>query len=185
MSNKIKIVVKKNPEPFTTEMVSYINTVREQLALTDVNQTLINDIELQIRSKTKRDCEEMYCDRDWEVFRDMYIGNAHHIISNLKRTNEIANNHLIDQVNNGNITPETLVNMTPDEMYPQQWESIINKKLIESNRLMNDPEATTELFTCPRCGRNKCRYFERQDRSADEPKTVHITCCFCGKRWRK
>ena len=45
-------------------------------------------------------------------------------------------------------------------------------------------EAATEEFTCYRCGKNKCTYYELQTRSADEPMTTFVNCLDCGNRWK-
>ena len=75
--------------------------------------------------------------------------------------------------------------MTHQEMHPEQWKSIIERK-IKRDRLKftNNVEASTDMYTCGRCKSKKCTYYEMQTRSADEPTTVFVTCLNCGKNWK-
>lgn len=162
----------------------YINKVIDNLRQTEVKKELILPLEEEIRRKTTRDTEKLSIDLDTDAYRKMYLANARHIISNLKSNNEISNKDLISKINQDQITPAQLVNMDPHEMFPERWQPLIDKKRSDNDKLTKDPVATTTLYWCSRCGRNKCHYFSRQDRCSDEPRTIHITCCYCSKKWR-
>lgn len=66
------------------------------------------------------------------------------------------------------------------------------KKEIEDMREKNlaaaqsarDTEAETDQFKCGRCSKRKCKYYQLQTRSADEPMTTFVTCVNCGNRWK-
>lgn len=179
---QLKIKSKPSSDP---QLEPYINKVLEKLKGTDVRKDLVESIELAIRQKTIEDMKNLFLDNNFELVKNAYLTDARHIISNLTANNNIKNLQLIDKVNNNLITPFDLVRLTPQEMYTEVWQKCMEKKLSDIIKLTQDPEATTELFHCSRCGRNKCTYFERQDRSSDECMTIHITCCHCGKRWRQ
>lgn len=157
----------------------------ENLKQTQLRPDLIDPVELAIRHKSFADAKQIFMDHDWPTCRTFYINNARHIIANLKNGNEINNKELIERVNTGSISPQTLVTLTPQEMFAERWKTLIDKKMTANQQILSDPEATSNLFECSRCHKKKTTYFERQDRSADEPKTIHITCCFCGHRWRQ
>lgn len=193
---KIKLKVKESAKvakvadvdvnkPFDSKIKPYVDKVIEVFGKTCVKQDLIIPIECAIRQKTAENIKELHKENDFEVYKNMYMTISRHIIDNLRTDNQINNLDLIEKVNSGTITPERLLSLNPEEMYSERWRKIIEKQLSDIDKLTKDPESTTELFWCGRCHRNKCTYFERQDRSSDEPMTIHITCCFCGKKWRK
>ncbi|KAH9673402.1 transcription elongation factor TFIIS [Citrus sinensis] len=75
----------------------------------------------------------------------------------------------------GEVKPERLVTMSPEEMASderqRQIENIKEKALFECQR-GGEATATTDQFKCARCGQRKCTYYQMQTRSADEPMTT-------------
>ncbi|KAF9938721.1 RNA polymerase II elongation factor [Modicella reniformis] len=47
-----------------------------------------------------------------------------------------------------------------------------------------EQQAETDMFKCGKCKGRKCRYYQMQTRSADEPMTTFVTCINCGNRWK-
>jgi transcription elongation factor S-II len=47
-----------------------------------------------------------------------------------------------------------------------------------------DTQAETDMFKCGRCKARKCKYYQLQTRSADEPLTTFVTCVNCDNRWK-
>jgi len=170
---------------YKTQIDPYSLKVIEGLKNTAIKHELIPSLEKAIKQKTQDDIKKLILNDDFITFKNMYLTNARHMIENLKENNKINNTELINKVNNGTIDINTLVEMKPEDMHSERWKILVEKRLLEIEKLTKDPEATTELFWCNRCHRNKCKFFERQDRSADEPMTIHITCCFCGHKWRQ
>lgn len=90
---------------------------------------------------------------------------------NLKDKN---NPDLRRSVLDGQIEPERLVVMTPEEMASDARKA--ERQRLQAQNLFNaraaEPqEAETDMFECSRCHQRKVRYFEKQTRSADEPMT--------------
>jgi transcription elongation factor S-II len=87
----------------------------------------------------------------------------------------------------GQVKPEWLTDMTPEEMASDQRQQennkIKEKALFECER-GQPPKATTDEFKCSRCLQRKCVYHQMQTRSADEPMTTYVTCVNCGKNWK-
>ncbi|XP_021849270.1 transcription elongation factor TFIIS [Spinacia oleracea] len=87
----------------------------------------------------------------------------------------------------GDIKPERIVNLTPEEMASEQRrienQKIEKKALFECER-MGAPKATTDQFRCGRCGQRKTTYHQLQTRSADEPMTTFVTCVNCNNHWK-
>ena len=44
-------------------------------------------------------------------------------------------------------------------------------------------ETVSSLFTCGRCKKKECTYYQLQTRSADEPMTTFVSCLICGNKW--
>ncbi|KAK2657971.1 hypothetical protein Ddye_011023 [Dipteronia dyeriana] len=87
----------------------------------------------------------------------------------------------------GEVSPDRLLSMTPEEMASdaRQLEitQIKEKALFDCERA-GAPKATTDQFKCGRCGQRKCTYYQMQTRSADEPMTTYVTCVNCNNHWK-
>jgi transcription elongation factor S-II len=91
----------------------------------------------------------------------------------------------LTQVKNGDITPQTVVFMTHQEMNPDHWRTLIEQKVKrDANKFNKKVQASTDMFTCKKCRSKECTYYELQTRSADEPATIFVTCLTCGKNWK-
>lgn len=119
--------------------------------------------------------------KKWENshFSQLYLDRLRSIYINIK------NKDLLDQIKSGEITPQSLAFMTHQEMNPQQWHSLIEKKIKrDASKFNTNIQASTDMFTCKKCRSKRCTYYELQTRSADEPATIFVTCLDCGKHWK-
>ncbi len=99
--------------------------------------------------------------------------------------NYVKNNRLLSRLIKNEFTPEQLVNMSPQDMFPENWKELIDEKYRREKILYETKkEAMTDQFKCSKCKSRETAYFEMQTRSADEPMTIFITCLNCGKRWK-
>jgi transcription elongation factor S-II len=97
----------------------------------------------------------------------------------------LNNPKLLEDLKNGETTAETLAYMTHQEMNPEHWKELIDKKMKrDANKYNNNAQASTDMFTCRKCKSKRCTYYELQTRSADEPATIFVTCLDCGKNWK-
>lgn len=106
------------------------------------------------------------------------------ILCNLDPNNAIGNTYLLPKVLDKSISIEKLVHLKPHEMFPDRWKVYVNREKHELKSLTSKPLGITSAYKCYKCGRNQCTYFERQDRCMDEPMTIHITCTYCGNKWK-
>jgi hypothetical protein len=120
-----------------------------------------------------------------EVFKELYINKARSIYSNLNPNLSIKNERLLKRLKDKEFLPHELANMEPENMYPEIWKDIIDREVLRTKSAY-EPTATamTDRYTCGKCKKNRCSYYELQTRSADEPMTMFITCLHCGHRWK-
>ena len=93
---------------------------------------------------------------------------------------------ILKRLLNGEFQPHELATMTHQEIEPKKWKDIIEMKIKrDKSATVVDLSAATDIFTCSRCKKSKCTYYQMQTRSADEPMTTFITCLNCGKNWKQ
>ena len=86
--------------------------------------------------------------------------------------------YLFKAIKEGVIDVSKIGFMKPTELNPDKYNKIINKKKKEEDKINN--QATSTVYTCKKCKKNKCQVTQRQTRSADEPATTFVTCIECG-----
>lgn len=85
------------------------------------------------------------------------------------------------------LNPTRFVAMTAAEMASaevRKADSEAAAKALRDTQAACDTEAETDQFKCGRCGKRRCKYYQLQTRSADEPMTTFVTCVNCGNRWK-
>jgi len=113
-------------------------------------------------------------------FVQLYKDKLRTVYTNLKTTPR-----LIQQMQSEDILPQSIPFMTHQEIRPDQWQELIEKKIKrEESKYVNRVEASTDIYQCRKCKSRKCTYYSVQIRSADEPMTVFISCLSCGKNWK-
>ena len=119
-------------------------------------------------------------------FVDVYEGVAKHIVANLNPRCYVENTELFDRYKAGQITFEDISRMDPYQMFEGRWhDSFVAQQMREKRQLEGNKAMATDRFSCGRCHKRECTYYEMQTRSADEPMTIFITCLNCGKHWRQ
>lgn len=120
-----------------------------------------------------------------EIFKELYITKAKSIYSNLTTKYSINNKRLIKRLKDKEFMPHDIAEFRPENLYPEVWKNIIDRELLLT-KAAYEPQATamTDRYTCGKCKKNRCSYYELQTRSADEPMTMFINCLHCGHRWK-
>jgi DNA-directed RNA polymerase subunit M/transcription elongation factor TFIIS len=78
----------------------------------------------------------------------------------------------------GKLTPETFALELFSLRLPEE-QALIDQREADIKRAEDtagEVGNVTEMFECPRCGKNETRYWEAQMRGGDEPTTKNITC---------
>jgi DNA-directed RNA polymerase subunit M/transcription elongation factor TFIIS len=108
------------------------------------------------------------------LIEEIYESKSEEII-NLLNDKEI---YLFKAIKEGVIDVSKIGFMKPYELNPDKYNIIINKKKKEEDKINN--QATSTVYTCKKCKKNRCQVTQRQTRSADEPATTFVTCVECG-----
>ena len=120
--------------------------------------------------------------KKWDnpLFFQLYSDRLFSIYINMK------NEKIITALKSKELGPKTFAFMTHQEMNPDRWKELLEKKrMIDKSKYNTDLVANTDMFTCSKCKSKKCNYYTLQTRSADEPETIFITCLDCGKNWKR
>jgi transcription elongation factor S-II len=155
--------------------------IRKKLKVILEEDNLAINLEKGIYNYSIKEANTKKIVKKWENphFSQLYLDRLRSIYINIK------NKDLLEQIKSGEITPQTLAFMTHQEMNPQQWHSLIEKKMKrDASKFNTNIQASTDMFTCKKCRSKRCTYYELQTRSADEPATIFVTCLDCGKHWK-
>jgi len=119
-------------------------------------------------------------------FKRKYINKCISLYDNINPDSYIKNKTLIKKIKNKEINLEKIADYTPQQLFPDHWNKLIEKKNIE-NEIMYSKRtvAISHLFKCPKCKKNECTYYQLQIRSSDEPMTTFIQCLECNYSWKK
>ena len=114
------------------------------------------------------------------MFVTLYIEKGRSVWINLS-----TNTELVTRIEKGELLSKDLAFLSHQEMNPAKWKVIIDAKIERDKRNQEITlEAATEDFTCYKCGKNKCTFYQMQTRSADEPTTTFVHCLLCGNHWK-
>ena len=72
------------------------------------------------------------------------------------------------------------------DLHPQRWESFrLAEHKVETTLAEQQKPVATTLYTCGKCKKNECTFYERATRGGDESLTTFITCIHCGHKWKQ
>ena len=151
------------------------------------SEDVIN-LEYNIYQAAHIDADKKRVIKHWDnmMFKDIYNMIQLSIAHNIHPKSPVSNPRLLTRVNDGELKLYEIAYLTPNEMYPENWQDLADRQLIREQKLLEgDKGRATDKFKCHRCGKRECTYYEMQTRSADEPMTIFISCLNCGKRWRQ
>tara|TARA_Y100000991_G_scaffold196181_1_gene165915 strand:+ start:47 stop:565 length:519 start_codon:yes stop_codon:yes gene_type:complete len=161
-------------EAFRSRIADQLNKILE-------NDKISKNIEIGIFKYAFKEAKNRKILKKWENtrFLQIYMDRLRSIFINLK------NKELLTQIKNNELTPQSLSFMTHQEMNPNRWKKLIEKKIKrDESKYTTNMEASTDMFTCRKCKSKRCTYYELQTRSADEPATIFVTCLDCGKNMK-
>ena len=164
-----------------TDSTKFREGVRNEIAKVLPQKHYAANLEKGIFNWSIREADNKNVVKKWEnvYFVQIYIDRFRTIWMNLR------DKETISRIENKEIRPHELGQMTHQEIAPDKWEKLIQeKKEKDENRYAPKLDGNTDMFTCRKCKSNKCSYYQLQTRSADEPMTTFVTCVNCGNRWK-
>lgn len=144
------------------------------------NKKYSNNLEKGIFNYSLKEAERRKLIKKWDnkAFVSIYTAHLKSILSNLS-------DKIIDDIQNGIILSQNVAFMTHQELNHDKWAQLIEEKSKrDKNKFETNVAAATDTFTCRKCKKNQCTYYQMQTRSADEPMTTFCQCIVCGNRWK-
>tara|TARA_Y100000389_G_C17153031_1_gene360508 strand:+ start:117 stop:641 length:525 start_codon:yes stop_codon:yes gene_type:complete len=145
------------------------------------------NIEKGIYNYSLKEAKKKCVIKKWDnkLFVEIYLTRYKTIINNINPKIRPENNVLLQKILKRKLSTKVLSTMNHQEMHPSKWKEIIDKKIQRDKHLLEtDMSAATDEFTCYKCHKSKCQYYQLQTRSADEPMTTFINCLNCGNSWK-
>jgi len=173
-----------------SEATDIRTTVKEKLIQgTTLTQEAVDGLEKGVYNWSLETAQKLKVTRNWKNprFVMLYLEKFMSMMDNLNTQSYIGNTRLMSRIEEGEFAAHELPFMPPENVYPEKWNDIIDKKLKKEDHVYEEkPSAMTDLFKCSKCKKRECSYKEYQLRSCDEPMTLFITCMNpnCGHRWR-
>ena len=161
-----------------TNADTFREKIRGKFAEVLNNPDMATNLEKGIYNYSIKESTNRKIIKKWEnpYFVQIYLDRLRAVYLNLK------NDDLLKQMRDKELTPQTLAFMTHQEMNPEHWKDMIERKIKrDANKYNANIQASTDMFTCKKCKSKRCTYYELQTRSADEPATIFVTCLDCGK----
>jgi hypothetical protein len=106
----------------------------------------------------------------YAILLSVYESKINDIVDNFE-----SNPDLINQLNND---IQKVLEFSPQQLDPQNWERIIKRFNYIEDKKTN--LAFTDLYTCKKCKGKKGVIRQMQNRSADEGATTWLDCYLCG-----
>jgi transcription elongation factor S-II len=166
----------RNPAEFREKVAIQLKPLLNQGPL------LSQNIEVGVFNYAIKESTHKKIVKKWEnpAFVRIYMDRLKTVFTNLS-----TNPELVQQLVSGEIPPATFAFMTHQEFNRDHWRTLIEQKQKrDATKYDKKVGASTDMFTCKKCHKKNCTYYEMQTRSADEPATIFVTCLDCGKHWK-
>lgn len=145
-----------------------------KLLLKKFDKNISNKIESSI-SKYSKEYAEL--NNTPYLLEQIYETKSSEIISLISKSD-----YLISAIKDSSIDPEKIAFMSPEELDPEKYESIIKKRQLKEYNCTKS--VGTDIFKCSKCGKSNSKIEQKQTRSADEPPTTFVNCLECGNKYK-
>ena len=119
------------------------------------------------------------------VFNEAYLAKARSMVANINPESYVKNAQLLARLNEKEFLPNEMAAMAPENLFPEAWEGVIQAEMrLVKGAYEGGVAAMTDIYTCGKCKKNRCTYYEYQSRRADESADIHVRFLNCGNRWK-
>ena len=169
-----------DPKEFRKDILQKLNKLikRKKISL---------NLEIGIYNFAIKEAKKRNVVRKWnnKFFTMIYLDKFLSIYKNLDPSSSLNNKNLITKLKSKEFKPHELAFMKHHQLFSEKWKSLVEAKIERDTNITKvDYSAATDDFTCWKCKGTKCRYYQMQTRSADEPMTTFVTCLTCANRWK-
>ncbi|KAI9295180.1 hypothetical protein K502DRAFT_304120 [Neoconidiobolus thromboides FSU 785] len=142
----------------------------------------------KIDGRTVMDLVNQIEDLTWKRFGSTKNRDYYNHIRNINTClRDFRNTEFNEKILKGTYKPDYVANMPPTKMvsFARQEEAELRKEaFFKDIEGAKEDKPTTDMFKCGKCKKRKCRYYQKQIRSADEPMTTFVTCTYCYHSWK-
>ncbi|XP_017074373.1 transcription elongation factor S-II [Drosophila eugracilis] len=121
----------------------------------------------------------------YDELRNSEFKYKNRIRSRLSNLRDPKNPELREKYMRGEISPDTMAKMTPEDMATDDLKRIrqsYSKQAINQAQMRKVQGTKTDVFKCDRCQKRNCIQLHTQD--GDEPMITFVICEECGHRWK-
>jgi len=164
-------------------MRAYVRTVLEKY----MTEPEAGDMEVGIFNNTIDVAKTFPFAASWgnPVFNEAYLAKARSLVANLNPQSYVKNERLQTRLAEREFMPNEMAAMAPENLFPEAWDDVIQKEMHQLKGAYETNLASmTDVYTCGKCKKNRCTYYEFQGRSGDEASDIHVRCLNCGNRWK-
>ena len=164
----------KNPEAFREKVVLKFSP------FVDNDEKKSKNIEKSIYNYSIKESTNRLVVKKWDnpYFVLIYTNKLKSLLDNMTPEN-------IERLKTGEINPCKLAFLTHQELNYDKWKVLLDEKAQKDKyKFETQVQAATDTFTCRRCKKNRCTYYQLQTRSSDEAITTFVTCLECDNRWK-
>jgi transcription elongation factor S-II len=144
------------------------------------NELQAKNMEISIFNYSIKEATNRLVVKKWDnpYFVLIYTNKLRSIYENMTPEN-------VEKIKHGAINPCKVAFLTHQELNYEKWKVLLEEKAkTDKNKYETQIQSATDTFTCRRCKKNRCTYYQLQTRSSDEAITTFVTCLECDNRWK-
>ena len=168
--------------------VEFRSNIRNKIKnVLNVSDNKAGNLEKSIFNYCIQESKKKKIVKKWEneYFVQLYVDKFRSIWDNLNPKYNKNNKALLRKIKTNKINIKKMAFMSHQELNPKMWKQLVEAKIKRDKNVDDiDSMTTSTEFTCFKCKKNKCSYYQMQTRSADEPITTFMSCLNCGNRWK-
>ena len=117
-------------------------------------------------------------------FKRIYVNKCSTLLINMDPSKYVRNTKFLEMIKSHEFDLSQIAYLSPQEIHKEHWKKYIDKQTANEEFIYNKVVGIrTTFYTCSRCKKNDCSYYQLQVRCNDEPATTFVNCLNCGHKW--